>query len=191
LQPNLEFKESFPESGPKLSDSRFEELVNAHGRHVLNVALRTVRDAEMAKDVYQEVFLAIWRRWPTYTGPVHWGRYLYRVTVRKALELARGRRPAPVDLDHCEPESPGPDPDATLRLEDVQRKLTESLAKLPKHQAEVFVLSRIEGLDHATIAEIFGCTQNNVRVSLHRAVKQLAGEMSDYLDGTAVRYGQP
>jgi RNA polymerase sigma-70 factor (ECF subfamily) len=165
-----------------LSDSRFEELVNTHGRHVLNVALRTVHDAEMAKDVYQEVFLAIWRRWPTYTGAVHWGRYLYRVTVRKALELARGRRPAAVDWDDCEPPSTGADPDASLRLEDLQRKLTESLAKLPQRQAEVFVLSRIEGLDHAAIAEILGCTQNNVRVSLHRAVKQLAGEMSDYLD---------
>jgi len=182
LQPSLEFEESFPESGPELSDSRFEELVNTHGRQVLNVALRTVRDAEMAKDVYQEVFLAIWRCWPRYTGPVHWGRYLYRVTVRKALELARGRRPVPVDLDDCEAESPGAGPDAAVRLEDLQRKLTESLAKLPKHQAEVFVLSRIEGLDHAAIAASLGCTPNNVRVSLHRAVKQLARAMSDYLD---------
>jgi RNA polymerase sigma-70 factor (ECF subfamily) len=165
-----------------LSDSRFEELVNTHGRHVLNVALRTVRDAEMAKDVYQEVFLAIWRRWPQYPGAVHWGRYLYRATVRKALELARRRRPAPVDLDDCEPESPGAGPDAGLRLEDLQRKLTASLAKLPKHQAEVFILSRIEGLDHAAIAEILGCTQNSVRVSLHRAVTQLAGELCEYLD---------
>jgi RNA polymerase sigma-70 factor (ECF subfamily) len=165
-----------------LSDERFEELVNTHGRHVLNVALRTVGNAEMAKDVYQEVFLAIWRRWPTYTGSVHWGRYLYRVTVRKALELVRGRGPVPADLDDCEPESRGPNPDTGLRLEDLQRKLTESLAKLPAHQAEVFILSRIEGLDHAAIAEILGCTANNVRVSLHRAVKQLAGEMSDYLD---------
>jgi len=164
-----------------LSDSGFEELVNTHGRHVLNVALRTVRDAEMAKDVYQEVFLAIWRRWPQYTGPIHWGRYLYRVTVRKALELARGRRLA-ADLGDCEPESPGPEPESTLRLEDLQRKLTESLAKLPERQAEVFVLSRIEGLDHTEIAEILDCTPNSVRVSLHRAVKQLASEMSEYLD---------
>jgi RNA polymerase sigma factor (sigma-70 family) len=170
------------ESGPEVSDGGFEEMVNTHGPQVLSVALRTVGNAEMAKDVYQEVFLAIWRRWSTYTGPVHWGRYLYRVTVRKALELARGRRHPAVDLDDCEPQSPGPGPDANLRLEDVQRKLTESLAKLPEHQAEVFVLSRIEGLDHAAIAEILGCTANNVRVSLHRAVQQLAGEMSEYLD---------
>jgi len=165
-----------------LSDSRFEELVSTHGRHVLNVALRTVRDAEMAQDVYQEVFLAIWRRWPRYIGPVHWGRYLYRVTVRKALELAKCRQPVAVELDDGEPESRDSGPDTGLRLADLQHRLTESLAKLPAHQAEVFVLSRIEGLDHAAIAALLGCTTNNVRVSLHRAVKQLADEMSDYLD---------
>jgi len=67
-----------------------------------------------------------------------------------------------------------------LRLDELQQKLTESLAKLPKRQADVFVLSRIEGLDHAAIAEILGCTANNVRVSLHRAVKRLARDMSMY-----------
>jgi DNA-directed RNA polymerase specialized sigma24 family protein len=45
----------------------------------------------------------------------------------------------------------------------------------------VFVLSKIEGLDHAAVAETLNCSQNNVRVLLHRAVKQLAREMSEYL----------
>jgi RNA polymerase sigma-70 factor (ECF subfamily) len=70
-----------------LSDKRFEELVDAHGPHVLNVALRITGDAQAAQDVYQEVFLAIWQRWHTFNGTVRWGAYLYRVTVRKALEL--------------------------------------------------------------------------------------------------------
>jgi RNA polymerase sigma factor (sigma-70 family) len=59
--------------------------------------------------------------------------------------------------------------------------LTQSLARLPKRQADVFVLSRIEGLDHSAIAEILCCSVNSVRVTLHRAVKQLAREMSEYL----------
>ncbi|MCX5643650.1 MAG: sigma-70 family RNA polymerase sigma factor [Phycisphaerae bacterium] len=164
-----------------MSDSRFEELVNAHGRHVLNVALRIVGDAELAKDVYQEVFLAIWQRWHSYDGAVNWGPYLYRVTVRKALELARARRFVPASLEDYEPPGTGADPDAGLRLDEIQQKLTRSLDKLPKHQAEVFILSWIEGLDHAAIAEILGCSRNSVRVLLHRAVKELAREMSEYL----------
>ena len=164
-----------------MSDKRFEELVNTHGRDVLSVALRVLGDPETAKDVYQEVFLAIWRRWDSYDASVHWGSYLYRVTVRKALELARARRLVPASLEDCDPPAPGVGADAGLRLDEMQRGLTRALAKLPKQQAEVFILSRIEGLDHGAIAEILGCSRNSVRVSLHRAVKELAREMSEYL----------
>ena len=156
-------------------------MVDAHGRDVLNAALRVTRDADLAKDVYQEVFLAIWRRWDRYDDQQNWGAYLYRVTVRKALELARRRQPVPVALDDREPQDRGSDPDIRLRLDELQQRLTDSLAKLPKRQADVFVLSRIEGLDHAAIAEALGCSRNTVRVSLHRAIRHLAREMRDYL----------
>ena len=164
-----------------MSDRRFENLVDAHGRDVLNVALRVTHSEDLAKDVYQEVFLAIWRRWDRYDDQQNWGAYLYRVTVRKALELVRHRQPVPVALDDREPQDRGCNPDVRLRLDELQQKLTDSLAKLPKRQADVFVLSRIEGLDHAAIAETLGCSRNTVRVSLHRAIKQLAREMRDYL----------
>ena len=164
-----------------MSDGRFEELVDVHGRNVLNVALRILGDADLARDVYQEVFLAIWRRWHKYDGSLNWGAYLYRVTMRKALELARARRSLPASPDDCERQSTGSEPDMGLRLGELQQKLTAALARLPKRQADVFILSRIEGLDHAAIAAILGCSRNSVRVCLHRAVKQLAREMSDYL----------
>ena len=156
-------------------------MVDAHGRDVLNVALRVTRSEDLAKDVYQEVFLAIWRRWDRYDDQLNWGAYLYRVTVRKALELVRRRQPVPVAVDHREPQSTGSDPDMALRVDELQQKLTDSLVKLPKRQADVFVLSRIEGLNHEAIAEALGCSRNTVRVSLHRAIRQLAREMSDYL----------
>jgi RNA polymerase sigma-70 factor (ECF subfamily) len=163
-----------------LSDRRFEELVDAHGPNVLNVALRITGDAQAAQDVYQEVFLTIWRRWHRYNGTMNWGAYLYRVTIRKALETVRRGRPAPAPLDDCDPPSTAAGPDSGLRLEELQHQLTAALARLPQRQADVFVLSRIESLDHAAIAEILGCTPNTVRVSLHRAIKQLAQAMSDY-----------
>ncbi len=161
-----------------MSDSHFENLINAHGRQVLNVALRVLGDADLAKDVHQEVFLAIWRRWHTYNGDTRWGAYLYRVTVRKAMELARTRQAVPVPGELA---STTAGPDMALRTEELHEQLQVALAKLPERQAEVFVLSRVEGLDHAAIAEILGCSPNTVRVHLHRAVRQLAREMSDYL----------
>lgn len=167
-----------------MSDSRFENLVNSHSRQVLNVALRVLGDAELAKDVHQEVFLAVWQRWPTYNGQVNWPAYLYRATVRKAMELARAHRPVPARTEGAEASSAADEPDMALRVDELRQKLTAGLAKLPKRQAEVFVLSRIEGLDHAAIAEVLGCSQNTVRVHLHRALRQLAREMSGFLNET-------
>lgn len=163
-----------------MSDRRFEALVDAHGREVMNVAFRVLGDADLAKDAYQEVFLAIWRRWDRYDDQLNWGAYLYRVTVRKALEVARGRRLVPATTAGCDRPSPAADPDMALRFDELQQKLTEALAKLPKRQADVLVLSRIEGLDHAAIAEILDCSRNTVRVSLHRALKRLARDLSSY-----------
>jgi len=164
-----------------LSDSRFEDLVSAHGRGVMDVALRVLGDADLANDVYQEVFLAIWRRWEKYDDQLNWGAYLYRVTIRKAMELAKRRRPMPATTDGHEPPSTGADPGMALRFDELQQELTKSLARLPKRQADVFVLSRIEGLDHAAIAEILDCSRNTVRVSLHRAIRQLARDLNGYL----------
>jgi len=138
-------------------------------------------NSEKAQDVHQEVFLAIWKRWHKYDGRTNWNAYLYRAAVRKAIEFAKQSRAEQslrqqprygISTDH---------PDGPLRTAELQQMLARHLARLPRRQADVFVLSRIEGLRHNEIAEILGCSQNTVRVHLHRAVKQLARELGDYL----------
>lgn len=163
-----------------MSDKSFENLVNEHGRQVLNTALRILGDANLAHDVHQEVFLAVWRRWSSYNGQTNWPAYLYRATVRKALQTARQtngyRRLAPPERDRDDHR-----PDAELRADELQQKLAVALAKLPAHQADTFVLLRLEGLGTADVAEILGCSPQTVRVHLHRALKKLSRELKPYL----------
>lgn len=163
-----------------LSDKSFENLVHEYGRQVLNTALRVLGDVNLANDVHQEVFLSIWRRWPSYNGHTCWPAYLYRATVRKALELARR-------ANGCHPHAPaGQDwddrrPDDHMQADELQQKLGAALAKLPAHQADAFVLLRLEGLPTADVAQILGCSGQTVRVHLHRALKKLTRELKPYL----------
>ncbi|OHB63680.1 MAG: hypothetical protein A2168_09510 [Planctomycetes bacterium RBG_13_50_24] len=164
-----------------MSKQEFRALVNDYGAQVLSTAMRILGNSEKAQDVHQEVFLAIWKRWHKYNGRTNWNAYLYRTTVRKAIEFAKQSR-AEQSLRQQQKYGPSTDnPDDPLRTAELQQTLARYLAKLPKRQADVFVLSRIEGLKHDEIAEILGCSQNTVRVHLHRAVKQLARELGDYL----------
>ena len=165
-----------------MSSKRFESLVNEYSRQVLNTALRILGNVEPAKDVHQEVFLAIWRRWHKYDGQTNWNGYLYRVTVRKAIEFAKHLRTKPLTQQQLEYPATRHNPDAQLMTAELQQKLSQCLVRLPKRQADVFVLSRIEGLKNDRIAELLGCSQKTVRVHLHRATKRLADELSDYLD---------
>ena len=157
---------------------KFQTLVDDFSGQVLNTAIRILGDPEKAQDVHQEVFLAIWKRWHTYNGQTNWEAYLYRATVRKAIECAKRskflRRESGDGISHERP-------DRFLVTAELHKKLAECLAKIPTRQAEVFVLSRVEGFEAKKIADVLGCSQQTVRVHLHRALKRLARELRDYL----------
>ena len=160
----------------------FRALVGDHSTQALNTAMRILGDAHKAQDVHQEVFLAIWKRWHKYDDRTNWNAYLYRATIRKAIEFAR-RTTSEQHRWHRPDDSISREvPDVPLRTIELQQKLARCLTRLPKRQAEVFVLSRIEGLKHNKISEVLGCSQKTVRVHLHRAVKRLARELGDYLN---------
>jgi len=163
-----------------LSDKRFENLVNEHGRQVLNTALRVLGDANLAHDVHQEVFLAIWRRWPSYNGQINWPAYLYRTTVRKALDVARRHKGSGRAGMSEQAEALGR-PDDEMREAELQEELVTALAKLPRRQADVFVLRRLEGLGTDEVAQLLACSRQTVRVHLHRALRKLSREMRAYL----------
>jgi RNA polymerase sigma-70 factor (ECF subfamily) len=164
-----------------LSQGSFETLVQQYGRLVLNTALRVLGDVNLANDVHQEVFLAIWRRWASYNGQVNWTAYLYRATVRKALEAAKHRPKTPGYEAVPEPCAGREGPDGMLLAEELRQRLGSALARLPQRQADAFVLTRLEGLDTAQVAGLLGCSPDTVRVHLHRAMKRLTSELREYL----------
>lgn len=150
---------------------------------MLNTAVRVLGDANLAQDVHQEVFLAVWRRWSSYNGSVNWPAYLYRVTIRKALTAARTRPQGEDRNDEPAPERADTSaaPDGRLAADELQEQLGAALAKLPDRQADAFVLMRLEGLDASGAAAVLGCSPETARVHLHRALRRLATELHEYL----------
>ena len=69
-----------------------------------------------------------------------------------------------------------------MQADELQQKLAAALARLPRRQADAFILSRLEKLETAEIARLLGCSEPTVRVHLHRAMLKLAVELHEYLD---------
>ena len=158
----------------------FETIVNTYSKQVLNTAIRILGDREKALDIHQEVFLAIWQRWHSFNGQTNWSGYLYRTTVRKAIELAKKHRKE-TSIDNEFEQASNDKSLQRLEVNELQQMIMKALSKLPDKQADVFVLAKIEGLKAEQIAQILQCSPNTVRVHLHRAIKTLAEKLGNYL----------
>jgi RNA polymerase sigma-70 factor (ECF subfamily) len=151
------------------------------------VAIRILGNAELTKDVHQEVFLAVWRTWDSFKKDTNWRGYLYRVTVRKAIEFSKNSQAIPITEWQNDCPKSQDRPDAAILTKELWQKVTDSLANLPEKQAEVFVLSKIEGLEYKDIAETMNCSETTVRVHLHRALLRMTRELKNYLAGHGER----
>ena len=166
----------------RLADERFDKLVADYGRKVLHIAQGVLGDPQAAMDVHQEVFLAIWKRWHTFDEPVNWDGYLYRTTIRKALDYARKlRKEKSLDPEYEKQIPSTNNPELKARASELVSLLRNYMQKLPSQQAQAFMLARLEGLGYPQIAAAMGCSEGTARVHLHRALKQLAHEMRDVL----------
>ena len=63
---------------------------------------------------------------------------------------------------------------------DIGLALNKAVADLPLKQRRVFILKEIEGLKHSEIAEILGAPVGTIKSLLHKAIKKLQQELSEF-----------
>ena len=152
-----------------------EQLVRAYGDMVYRLAYAQTRSRHDADDVFQEVFLRVVQRRPSFDSEAHEKAWLIRVTLNclKSHWRAAWRR-HDVPLDDRIP-CPAPEEHA---LDDALRRLS------PKARAAVH-LFYFEGYTAEEIARMGGEKPSAVRTRLTRARAQLRdllkGENDDEL----------
>jgi len=144
------------------------DLYRKHGGMVFRRARAVVGDAELARDVVQEVFLDLHERQGSMRegGMVSW---LYTVTTNRSLKLVRDRanRSRLVDENAARfIPPPVPDTDVAAQLRNLWHRLEDELA-------QVAVYRHLDEMTHAEIAELLGCSRRHVGNLLERLEAQL------------------
>ncbi|MHC5012194.1 MAG: RNA polymerase sigma factor, partial [Planctomycetota bacterium] len=133
---------------------------------LVGYALRLVGDAEAARDVVQEAFLALCRR-PLEPADPRLGPWLFRTCRHRAIDhLRKERRMQRLDASFAPPDAAAPPAEAAARREEAGRLLSV-LRDLPPRQQEVVWLRFRGGLTYREIAEVCRISVNNVGVMLH------------------------
>jgi RNA polymerase sigma-70 factor (ECF subfamily) len=135
--------------------------------------LRLLGEQDSAREAVQHAFLQLCER----SAEELEGReaqWLFTVCRNKALDLIRGRQKFAAAGEAGLAEFPGrePDPAALAEQQDLAGRLNQLVAQLPASQREAIDLWS-EGFSNRQIAQVTGHSEGNVRVLVHRAIKQL------------------
>ena len=134
----------------------FARLYDMYGATAYSLAVRIVRDRELAADVVQEAFLAVWNRAATFDAsrgrPSSW---ILTLTHHKAVDTVRRherRRAEALDEAAGAPDQ-APPVDEQAWSSVARDQVRRALAKLPDPHREVIELAYFAGYTQSELAE--------------------------------------
>jgi RNA polymerase sigma factor (sigma-70 family) len=148
-----------------------EQAYVSYGQLVLRRAIQLLRDEQEARDVVQEVFVALMDRPSRFEGRSALGTYLHSTTTHLCLNWLRNRRNRD-RLHEGRAAQLAPAADATPP--DVTAALRQVLAALPAHEARAAILHHLDGMSHAEIAARLRCSRRRIGDLLDRMRARLS-----------------
>lgn len=163
-------------------DAAFEAIFRQWYEPVVRSANRVLRDAGVAEELAQDVFLELWRRREALAPDSSVAGYLMQAVRNRALNHLRHLAVQRRSVVYVEALSePAEHADAHAQTTELQHALTRAIAALPPRTREVFVLSRERGLRYTEIAEQLGVTVKAVEANMSRALRMLREQLSAFM----------
>src|SRR5688572_7101356 len=138
----------------------FDDEALPHLDALYRVALRLTGDPAQAEDLVQDTMLKAYRSWRQYRPGTNAKGWLLTILRNTFINAYRRRKLEPVamDLEVAEPQAvdraiADADPEGNFFAQIIDQKVIEAIDALPEDFREVLILSDIEGLTYAEIAE--------------------------------------
>jgi RNA polymerase sigma-70 factor (ECF subfamily) len=172
----------------------FERLVRTYDQSVLRLSVNLLRSPDEARDVYQEVFLKVFRNLHLFRFDCSFHTWLYRIATNVCLDHLRRRKvrkeestvvetpDGPVDqVTRVAEEGPEGDPERQLWNRELSQGISAALETLTPRERTVFELRHYEGLRLRTIGEILGTTEEAAKNCLFRATQKMRAGLETFV----------
>ncbi len=189
---------ALPENEPELlrraqagDEDAFGDLVRAYYERVFRTVVGVVRDEHDARDVCQEVWIAVWKNLATFRGDAKFSTWVHPIAVRRAIDALRKRNkwlhrflpfldPGDESGEGVpEPAAPDADPRSEGERNERTERFEQALAALPEKHRSVLVLREVEGLSYEDIAKTINCRPGTVMSRLFNARRLLAQKLEN------------
>ena len=167
----------------------FEKLVQQYDKRVLAMAISYAGDPDDAKDIYQEVFIRVYRGLPKFEYRSQFSTWLYRIAANVCkthhVRLKR-RKTISIDQSLGDTGSPslkeslagGAAADREAVASEISSHIQDALGELSPKQRVVFILRHYHGYKLREIAAIMDCAQGTVKRHLFSATRRLREQLA-------------
>ena len=179
------------------SSLTFEEIYQAFGKKILNLAYKMTANEEVARDLTQDVFMKVYQNLATFREQSQVYTWIYRIAVNHILShLKKQRRYQWFDLmdksiaevlheERIDPtfwarSNPTPS-DGLLEKSEREKIVWSSLQALALKYRVPLVLYHYEGMSYQEIADYMKLSLSAVEARIHRAKKQLIVKLEPWL----------
>ena len=181
------------------SEDALAALYDRHVDGIHAVALRLTNDRQLAEEVVQETFLALWNRAELFDPAAgSLAAWIHTIARNRTVDRLRaaGRRPNLVALSSASGGDQdttaaleravsighvlgganlGPGPEGAVESAELRATLQDALASMPDQERTVIVLAYREELSQSEIAERLGWPLGTVKTRTRRALLRLRG----------------
>jgi RNA polymerase sigma factor (sigma-70 family) len=154
------------------NEAALEAAYDRHGAGILSFCRHMLGSPEEAEEAVQHSFAAAWADLQRNERPMRLKPWLYAIARNRCLSLLRARRPDALELHEGAVATAGLSEEVGRRAE--LRELLADLRELPEEQRAALVLTELEGLSHADVAEALGRKDKDVKALVFRARSSLA-----------------
>ncbi len=160
---------------------RLDDWPGQYGAAVRAYIVALVRNAHLAEDLAQEVFVRAWRTRDRYREQGHAKAYLFRIADHVVCDSLRKRRPATLGDDMWNVADPAArsDPAGQAAAAETQSRLYRALDLLSPTQRRILLLRYFGQATFGEIAETVECPLNTVLSHCRRALELLRTEFAD------------
>ena len=156
----------------------FGRLYDAHVDRIFRYARRLMQDEAAAQDVTAVTFEKALRhlRQQGWQGD-NFAAWLYRIARNEAI--SRLRRQKWLSPRQWFGSTEMRVTETAVQSRQTHQTVHQALARLRSKDRDIIILRYLEELSSEAVAEILGCSTNNVYLRLHRALAKLRAELDD------------
>lgn len=159
----------------------YSELVKRHQKALLRMALRFVKDLDVAEDVVQESFIKAYEKLNHFEGRSSFKSWLFQIAVNTAKNKLRENKRSTTDIDDVN-IAVGAVAESSLVHTALANELQDEVDKLPVRQKTALVLRVYEDLSFKEIAEIMDCPYDTAKANYRHALLKLKESLDQRAD---------